>query len=118
MPPQINLDAYKDLVLSLYTDNVSLAEICRVLQERHRISITWKTLRRRFEEWGVVTGARTVYRRNKDGELRERVRKFVCEDKLPTKVRFTLHPQLHVMSYVLISVDREYRIENIRNPCK
>jgi hypothetical protein len=87
MPPQINIDAHKDLVLSLHADNISLAEICKVLQERHRVSITCKTLRRRLDEWGVVTEVRAVYRRSKDGELRERVRKFVCEDKFSTKVR-------------------------------
>lgn len=86
MPPTIFIDAHKDQVLSLYADNVSLPAICKTLGDQHGISITSKTLRRRIDDWGIK-GGRVAFRSTKDDTLRERVRKYVVEDKIPTKVR-------------------------------
>lgn len=86
MPPHITLDAHKDQVLGLFADKASLPAICKTLLDQHGISITTKTLRRRIDDWGVK-GGRVAYRTTKDDALRKRVRKYVLEDKLPTKVR-------------------------------
>lgn len=88
MPAHINIDAHKDYVISLYADKTPLPDICKALQEQHGVAITGKTLRRRIDEWGVK-GSQTVYRTLKDDTLRDRVKKLVLEDKLPTKVRLS-----------------------------
>jgi hypothetical protein len=88
MAPHINLDAHKELVLSLHAEKNPLPVICKTLLEKHGISLTTTTLRRRIEDWGIK--GRQMYRLGKDDALRERVRKLVCEDKLPTKVRFPI----------------------------
>lgn len=96
MPPTISLDAHKDQVLALYADKVALPVICKTLGDEHGIKITSKTLRRRIDDWGFK-GGRVAFRSAKDDTLRERVRKYVVEDKIPTKVILPVVPfQLHV----------------------
>lgn len=94
MPPTISLDAHKDQVLALYADKVALPVICKTLGDEHGIKITSKTLRRRIDDWGFK-GGRVAFRSVKDATLRERVRKYVVEDKIPTKVATDPLPITH-----------------------
>ncbi|KAJ5370381.1 uncharacterized protein N7496_006473 [Penicillium cataractarum] len=106
MPAHINIDAHKDYVLSLYADKTSLPDICQALQEQHGVAITAKTLRRRIDDWGVK-GGKSAYRTLKDDNLRERVRKLVLEDKLPTKVRSPIARDCDSCCEMLIDIEQK-----------
>lgn len=57
------------------------------MHDQHSISITVKTLRRRIDDWGFET--RVAHGAIRDDALRERIRKLVCEERIPTKVSFS-----------------------------
>jgi hypothetical protein len=50
---QVDLEAYKEDVVSLFTQMTTAEDICFALRQNHGVAVSLRTLQRRLQAWGV-----------------------------------------------------------------
>lgn len=68
-PPTLNYEPYKEEITQLTRTNISTVEIVRILQNRHGIAVTERTLKRRLQRWGIERRIKT----KDSGDLRAQI---------------------------------------------
>ncbi|KAJ5462543.1 hypothetical protein N7475_007487 [Penicillium sp. IBT 31633x] len=79
---QINLEPYRDEIITLYHHGVSSDSISRILESRHNIQVKERTIQSRLRKWGIRKRHRTT---TGDEALHARIEMFFLQDKLTDK---------------------------------
>ncbi|CAG7915575.1 unnamed protein product [Penicillium olsonii] len=87
---QINLEPYRDEIVSLYHDGVSSDSISRALETRHNIQVKERTIQTRLRKWGIRKRHRTT---TGDEALHARITMLFWQDRLTDKAMLKLLQQ-------------------------
>ncbi|KAJ5851517.1 uncharacterized protein N7529_010902 [Penicillium soppii] len=87
---QINLEPYRDEIISLYHHGVSSDSISRALHSRHNIQVKERTIQTRLRKWGIRKRHRTT---TGDEALHARIKILFLQDRLTDKAMLKLLQQ-------------------------
>lgn len=84
---QINLEPYRDEIISLFEHGISSDSISRTLESRHHIQVKERTIQSRLRKWGIRKRHRTT---TADEALHARIKLLFMEDRLTDKAMLKL----------------------------
>lgn len=84
---QINLDPYRDEIISLFQHGISSDSISRTLESRYNIQVRERTIQSRLRKWGVRKRHRTT---TADEALHARIKLLFVHDRLTDKAMLKL----------------------------
>lgn len=87
---QINLEPYRDEIVSLYQHGVSSDSISRTIEARHDITVKERTIQTRLRKWGIRKRHRTT---TGDEDLHARIKILFLQNKLTDKAMLELLQQ-------------------------
>lgn len=87
---QINLEPYRDEIVSLYQHGVSSDSISRTIEARHDITVKERTIQTRLRKWGIRKRHRTT---TGDEALHARIKILFLQNKLTDKAMLELLQQ-------------------------
>ncbi|KAJ5998260.1 hypothetical protein N7522_009920 [Penicillium canescens] len=79
---QINLEPYREEIISLFHHGVSSDAISRTLESRHNIQVKERTIQSRLRKWGIRKRHRTT---TSDEALHSRIQILFVEERLTDK---------------------------------
>ncbi|KAJ5775039.1 uncharacterized protein N7511_000050 [Penicillium nucicola] len=79
---QINLDPYKDEIISLFFHGVSSEAICHTLEGHHNIQVKERTIQSRLRKWGI---RKRHQKTTSDEALHSRIKMLFMEERLTDK---------------------------------
>jgi len=79
--PKVDLDWYRHELTGLYNEELKIDQLVQYLFDEYGIEITSRTLKRRFNEWGVRKHAATIV----SDELKKRIQVLFSEVGLNDK---------------------------------
>jgi hypothetical protein len=74
MPPAVDIEPYRDEIISLSQGGASLKAICDSLRSTYNIHVSSRTIHRRLETWGIVSSTSA-----KDEVLYNRLRTLIFQ---------------------------------------
>jgi hypothetical protein len=87
---QINLEPYRDEIVTLYHRGDSSDSISRTLESRHNIQVKERTIQSRLRKWGIRKRHRTT---TGDEALHARIKMLYLEDRLTDKAMLNMLQQ-------------------------
>ncbi|KAJ5621091.1 hypothetical protein N7510_005075 [Penicillium lagena] len=84
---QINLDPYRDEIISLFQHGISSDSISRTLESRYNIQVRERTIQSRLRKWGIRKRHRTT---TADEPLHARIKLLFVHDRLTDKAMLKL----------------------------
>ncbi|KAJ5795333.1 hypothetical protein N7457_001932 [Penicillium paradoxum] len=87
---QINLEPYREEIITLYHHGVSSDSIGRTLESRHNIQVKERTIQSRLRQWGIRKRHRTT---TGDEALHARIRMLFLQDRLTDKAMLNMLQQ-------------------------
>ncbi|CAI7571809.1 unnamed protein product [Penicillium viridicatum] len=87
---QINLDPYRDDIITLYHHGISSDAISRTLETCHNIQVKERTIQSRLRKWGIRKRHRTT---TGDEALHARIKMLFIQDKLTDKAMLNMLQQ-------------------------
>jgi septum formation topological specificity factor MinE len=79
---QINLEPFREEIISLFHHGVSSDAISRTLESRHNIQVKERTIQSRLRKWGIRKRHRTT---TSDEALHSRIQMLFVEERLTDK---------------------------------
>lgn len=87
---QINLEPYRDEIVSLYQHGISSDSISRTIESRHNIQVKERTIQTRLRKWGIRKRHRTT---TGDEALQTRIKILFLQKRLTDKAMLELLQQ-------------------------
>ena len=84
---QINLEPYRDEIITLFQHGISSDSIGRTLESRYNIQVKERTIQSRLRKWGIRKRSRTT---TADAVLHARIKVLFIEDRLTDKAMLKL----------------------------
>lgn len=84
---QINLEPYREEIITLFQRGISSDSIGRILQSRYNIQVKERTIQSRLRLWGIRKRSRTT---TADEVLHARIKVLFMQDKLTDKAMLKL----------------------------
>lgn len=84
---QINLEPYRDEIITLFQHGISSDSIGRTLESRYNIQVKERTIQSRLRKWGIRKRHRTT---TADETLHARIRMLFVQDRLTDKAMLKL----------------------------
>ncbi|KAF7523703.1 hypothetical protein PCG10_006459 [Penicillium crustosum] len=87
---QINLEPYRDDIITLYHHGITSDAISRTLETCHNIQVKERTIQSRLRKWGIRKRHRTT---TGDEALHARIKMLFIQDKLTDKAMLNMLQQ-------------------------
>lgn len=84
---QINLEPYRDEIITLFQHGISSDSISRTLESRYNIQVKERTIQSRLRKWGIRKRSRTT---TADETLHARIKVLFVQDRLTDKAMLKL----------------------------
>jgi len=84
---QINLEPYRDEIITLFQHGISSDSIGRTLESRYNIQVKERTIQSRLRKWGIRKRSRTT---TADEVLHARIKVLFMQDRLTDKAMLNL----------------------------
>ena len=84
---QINLEPYRDEIITLFQHGISSDSISRTLESRYNIQVKERTIQSRLRKWGIRKRHRTT---TADETLHARIKVLFVQDRLTDKAMLKL----------------------------
>ncbi|OOQ88952.1 hypothetical protein PEBR_09984 [Penicillium brasilianum] len=84
---QINLEPYRDEIITLFQHGISSDSISRTLESRYNIQVKERTIQSRLRKWGIRKRSRTT---TADEVLHARIKVLFMQDRLTDKAMLKL----------------------------
>jgi repressor of nif and glnA expression len=84
---QINLEPYRDEIITLFQHGISSDSIGRTLESRYNIQVKERTIQSRLRKWGIRKRSRTT---TADEVLHARIKVLFMQDRLTDKAMLKL----------------------------
>lgn len=84
---QINLEPYRDEIITLFQHGISSDSISRTLESRYNIQVKERTIQSRLRKWGIRKRSRTT---TADEVLHARIKVLFVQDRLTDKAMLKL----------------------------
>lgn len=84
---QINLEPYRDEIITLFQHGISSDSISRTLESRYNIQVKERTIQSRLRKWGIRKRSRTT---TADEVLHARIKVLFIQDRLTDKAMLKL----------------------------
>lgn len=84
---QINLEPYRDEIITLFQHGISSDSISRTLESRYNIQVKERTIQSRLRQWGIRKRSRTT---TADEVLHARIKMLFVHDRLTDKAMLKL----------------------------